>query len=75
MDGRHWQRAVQIIPTNRVIDAQEHRPQPNRYEMIGRWFWRDKQDSVVPRSVTAAHFLKEAVPVWKPKPARFSFWR
>ena len=30
MDGWHWQRAVQIVPRNRVIDAQEHLPPPNR---------------------------------------------
>lgn len=24
MDGRHWQSAVQIVPTNRVIDEHEH---------------------------------------------------
>jgi len=30
MDGRHWQSAVQIVPTHRVIDEQEHLPQPNR---------------------------------------------
>jgi hypothetical protein len=30
MAGRHWQSAVQIVPTNQVIDEQEHLPQANR---------------------------------------------
>ena len=28
MNGRHWQSAVQTVPTNRVIEEQEHLPQP-----------------------------------------------
>ena len=42
MDGRHWQSAVQIVPTNRAIDEQEHLPQCNKDESIVLRFGPDK---------------------------------
>ena len=37
---------------------------PNRYEMMVLWFWRDKQDSVVPCCVVTERSLRYAAPVW-----------